>query len=155
MDSLFIFGAEYLYIASVFGLAYIFVKLPKEDRKEFLVFTLVVFALSFCLAVLGRQIYDNPRPFVVESFQPLIPHEADNGFPSDHTLLVAAIASVIMFFRKRAAVILWVIAITVAVSRVYVGVHHFVDVIGSMLIASFSAWAVHLFLRRTKRDKIS
>jgi undecaprenyl-diphosphatase len=72
---------------------------------------------------------------VVGNFTPLIPHAPNNGFPSDHTLLVSAIAAICSFYSRRVGVILWVIALYVGISRVYVGVHHPVDIVGSAVIA--------------------
>ena len=73
-------------------------------------------------------------PFVENNFVPLIAHAADNGFPSDHTLFGAAIASVIFLFDKKWGTGLFMLAFLVGVSRVLAGVHHFVDIAGSLLI---------------------
>lgn len=133
MDNFFIFGAKYLYIASmVIALAY-FVK--STEKKRLFWFGIITLPLSYLLGLLTRMLYYNPRPFVVNNLTPLIEHSADNGFPSDHTLLVASIAVWATIFNRKLGLILWVIALTVAVSRVYVGVHHTLDVLVSILIS--------------------
>src|SRR5205085_7935625 len=92
--------------------------------------------------VLGHVYYD-PRPFVQEHFTPLIPHDADNGFPSDHTLITAGVAAVIYFFNRPWGFALLGLALLVGAARVAAGVHHPVDIVGSIVIAvvvSFSTW---------------
>lgn len=100
---------------------------------------------------MARALYFDPRPFVEGQFEPLIKHVADNGFPSDHTLLLAAIASVITFYDKRYATILWVITLVVGLSRVYAGVHHLLDIAGAILIALVSTSLVYFVLMRIKK----
>jgi len=39
-------------------------------------------------------------PFAVGGFDPLLPHDADNGFPSDHSLLAAAFVAVALPYKK-------------------------------------------------------
>ena len=100
------------------------------------IFGLVSVIAIYAIAFLAGHLYNNPRPFVVDHFTPLIPHNPDNGFPSDHILMISAIAAIVYVFNRRFGLILWVIAVLVAISRVYVGVHHPIDVIGSMIISA-------------------
>ena len=135
MDTLFIFGAEKLFILSPLLVAYFFYKLRRETKKEVLIFAFFSLPLTFILGMLLREIYINPRPFVINGFEPLIHHAPDNGFPSDHVLLVAALASVVTFYSKKYALWLWLVTLLVGLSRMYVGVHHSIDILGSIFIA--------------------
>ncbi len=147
MDTLFIFGAKYLFILSlVLGLWW-FYKLSKERRSEALIFGILTLPLAFILAKIASHFYFDPRPFVVGGYTPLIMHAPDNGFPSDHSLLVSAIASVVTFIDIRKSIWFWFVAILVSVSRVGVGVHHPLDVTASAVIAAVSAYIVHFILK--------
>lgn len=148
IDQLFIFGAKYLYIVSIFIGALLFFRASIEEKKKMVVFGIISLGLAFVVSLIARELYFNPRPFVVEGFEPLIPHDPDNGFPSDHTLLVAAIAALFTFFNRRVALWLWVPAVLVAVSRVYTGVHHAADVLGSILIAIASAQVAYAIIHK-------
>lgn len=99
--------------------------------------------------ILNHFIY-NSRPFVKEGFAPLITHAPDNGFPSDHMLLVSSIAIVITFYNKKLGILLWIMAILVGISRVAVGVHHPVDILGSATIAIFSSTIVYYLLENRR-----
>lgn len=143
-----IFGAKYLFVASFIIAGIYFLKADRDLKKKIMVFSAITFPSILLVASLAGQVYENPRPFVVEQFTPLIPHTADNGFPSDHVLLVSAIAAVFSFFNRRLGVELWFIASLVAFSRVYVGVHHPVDVLGSMLISIFVTFIVYATIKK-------
>ncbi len=147
MDILFIFGAKYLFVLSIILSAVYFFRAPREVKKEIFIFALFTLPLTFLLGVLANHLYINPRPFVVQNFIPLISHAMDNGFPSDHMLLLSAIATIFSFFSRRRAMWLWIIAFLVGISRVYVGVHHWIDIFGSVGIAIISGFSVYYIQR--------
>ena len=146
MDIFFIFAAKYLLLLPIAILGIYFLIQPWSVQKKILVFALPSLILIYLVALLGGYLYYDPRPFVVGSFTPLIPHTPDNGFPSDHTLLVSAVASIGFYLNRRFGVVLWALAIVVAVTRVYVGLHHPTDVIGSIIISAAATSIVYLLI---------
>lgn len=151
-DYFFIFGAKYLYLlAGVIVLVW-FWKLPKEKKKEIIIFGVIALPVIYLVSKIGAWLYFDPRPFVVGHFAPLIPHDPDNGFPSDHALLMSAIASIIYPFNKKVSAGVWIIAVLVGISRVYVGIHHPIDIVGSVVISAVvSALAYFVFNRFIKK----
>jgi undecaprenyl-diphosphatase len=131
----FIFGAKYALVLSFIAAGIFLLKAPRDEQQRIVLFAVLALPLIYMTALIASSLYDNPRPFVVGDFTPLVPHAANNGFPSDHTLLVSAIAAVCSFYSRRVGAILWMIALYVGMSRVYVGVHHPVDIVGSAVIA--------------------
>lgn len=113
-------------------------------QKKMVLFAVPAGLLTYVLGLIAGLLYTDPRPFVIGHFAPLIQHVADNGFPSDHTLLAASLAMVGMYWNKWLGVILWTIAILIGIARVYVGLHHQIDIAMSMIIAvaAVSAWYV-------------
>ena len=152
-DLLFIFGAKYLFIFSFLIAGIYFLKQSWPIKKKIIILGIISIVLIYSTALVAGHLYNDPRPFVVDHFTPLIPHAPDNGFPSDHVLMVSAIAAIILFFSRRIGVILWLITILVALSRVYVGVHHLVDVIGSMLISLVVTSIVYIILKNVSSFK--
>lgn len=146
-----IIAAKYLFLLSVVIAGVYFFFLPREKQKDLLVLSLVALPLIGLTAFIAGHLYTNPRPFVVEHFVPLIPHDENNGFPSDHALLVSAIAALLYFSNRRVSAILWLVAIVVSFGRVYVGVHHTVDVLASMLIAWCGTQLAYLLIKRVKK----
>ena len=113
-------------------------------------FAALTLPVTFIVSKIGALLYNDPRPFVVGHFIPLIPHEPDNGFPSDHVLLCASIAAIIYPSSKRLSLILWALTLLVGVSRVHIGLHHSEDVIGSIMLAISVAAIVYRIINRRK-----
>ncbi|MDE2078938.1 MAG: phosphatase PAP2 family protein [Patescibacteria group bacterium] len=142
MDAFFIFSAKYSFVFAVGILGVYFLTRRWPAQKRMALFAIPAGLLTYLLGFIANHLYYDPRPFVVDHFTPLIQHIADNGFPSDDTLLVAALAAVGMYWNKWLGTILWALTILVAVARVYVGVHHPIDVLSSIAFALIAvpAW---------------
>lgn len=135
MRGLIIFTAQYLYLA-ILAIAVVVVMFAKRDIRIGLI-KLSAISLPFAFVV-GRalnHIIANPRPFVVENVSPLFLHGADNGFPSDHTLLAITVAAIILTYNRKLGVVLVILGLLVGSARVLAKVHHPIDIIGSTIIA--------------------
>jgi undecaprenyl-diphosphatase len=142
MDAFFIFSAKYLFVLPALILAGYFFAQHWPAQKRMALFAVPAGLLAGVFDLLGNYLYYDPRPFVVGHFEPLIAHIPDNGFPSDHTLFAATFAAVGMYWNRWLGIVLWAIALLVAVARVYVGLHHPIDVLGGIVIAlvAVSLW---------------
>ena len=135
MDTLIIFGAQYLYLIAIAIFAIYFFRLPKERRNRIFVFSLFDLPATYITAMIAGYFYNNPRPFVSEHITPLVSHAADNGFPSDHTLLVAALASILYCYNRTLGFVVFGIALLIGFSRALAGIHHWIDIAGSFAIS--------------------
>lgn len=151
---IFIFGAKYLYLVVIIVTSIWFLTQSKLKQKEISILICICLPLIFIISLVASHLYYNPRPFVLENFKPLIPHKADNGFPSHHVLLVSAISAVIFLFSRRISLLLWILTLFVGFSRVYVGVHHIIDVIGSILISIILVTLTYFFMKYLKNRKL-
>ena len=145
VDAVVIFTAKYLLfiLAAIFVIATFLSR--KSVRNSILKLAVFAFPLAYIIALIAGSLFYDTRPFVVEHVQPLIPHQPDNGFPSDHTLLAMVAAATMFVYRRNVGVLLAVLAILVGVSRVIAKVHHPVDIIASIaiaIIATFVAWLI-------------
>lgn len=104
-------------------------------RSKIMLYACICLVLSYLLAILAGYLFYNPRPFVEHHFRPLIEHEVKNGMPSHHALLVSSIAVIITAFDKKVSILFWALALLVGIARVYVGVHHVIDIVVSFLIS--------------------
>lgn len=138
MDNLFSFLAEYFYLM-VTALAVAFVLI--YYRRQWLGIALAggfILVVAYLLSKIATQLISDPRPFIETGVPALISSATDNGFPSDHTLLLAAIAATISLINWKAGLGFVGLALVVGLARVYVRVHHLLDVVGSLLIVAIA-----------------
>lgn len=96
------------------------------------IFTAITLSVSEILSA----VLNTPRPFVMEVGRTLIEHAPTGSFPSNHMSIFSGIAFAYYFSAQRdlGRILLWT-AWLVAWSRVYVGVHFPIDMVGAFLIA--------------------
>ena len=123
------------------------------QRLRTLVLASIALPLVFLTSRIASLFFENPRPFLEHDFVPLITHTADNGFPSDHALLVFAVASIVFTFNKQVGISLFILAVLVGFGRVLVGVHHVIDIVGRFIIAAVITYMIvavlQMFLNQT------
>ena len=100
--------------------------------------------------VISRLVY-RPRPFVLYPHQVhlLVQHAPDSSFPSDHATAVFAVATALVGSSKWLSRTFWIVAILIAIARVFIGVHWPTDVLAGLVIGSIASLAVrraHTFL---------
>lgn len=147
INQFFIESAKYLYLAVILVAFIYFLRQGRATQKQMIILGVISLPAIYIVAKAIGFFYFDPRPFVVGHFTPLIPHAADNGFPSDHTLISAAFASLLFPFNKRISTGAWALTLVVGAARIYVGVHHFIDIFGAILIAMAVTFVVYEFIK--------
>ncbi len=154
LNFLIIFIAKY-FIFLVLGLAvWFFFQLSSLERKRLFILTIITLPLIYIVAKFLSLAYYDPRPFITNHIIPLFPHNPDNGFPSDHVLLSGAIATVIFYFNKKIGIFFFAMAILIGVARVLAGVHHSLDIFGSLIIAIVVSYLTYKFIFSRFNKKI-
>ncbi len=150
LDSLMIFGAEYL-IYVTFGLAILLAFRFGDKEKKALLLTLISLGISILLIWVIRLFYSEPRPFVTYNIDPLIQRIKDPSFPSGHTTTMAVVAFSFYYYKSKFAPIFAIFLLWVGFARVFVGVHYPLDILGGMiagLVSVHIAWYFKNWLRR-------
>jgi len=119
----------------------------KEDNQKAVFHACLTAAAALMIAsLLISPLVDHPRPFVTHEVTQLIPHAADPSFPSDHSTLAFSLAFSLMFVKRRAGLMMLVLAILTGISRIFVGVHYPGDILGAIIL-SFVTSLLVLVLR--------
>ncbi len=147
MNVLTIICAKYLFVINLLLVAWVWWHITNQERRTLVLRAVIVGLVAIVLARAGGALYNEPRPFVAHHFAPLIPHEADNGFPSDHTLLVFACFFLIVPFEKRAAGPAALVAVTVGLARVACGLHSWLDIVTSIVMGATAGYLACLIIR--------
>lgn len=108
-------------------------------------------AITYVAVEYLKTVVARPRPDYFLSITPRQPLESGNGFPSGHTALAAVLALTILpYLPKRYywTVPVWILA--VAISRLYLGVHAPLDVIGGAALGIFVASLWHVLSAERK-----
>jgi undecaprenyl-diphosphatase len=100
----------------------------------------------------GTVVYD-PRPFMVHVGHTFLTHAADNGFPSDHVTLVWTLGGALIA-TGASPQLGWVVVVygfAVAWSRIWLGVHFPLDMVGSAAVALLVSMTARLVLPLIRR----
>jgi undecaprenyl-diphosphatase len=85
----------------------------------------------------------------------LVSLPSGSSFPSGHTSTSFACATVLSFFVPRAAPAFYLLALAIGFSRIYVGVHWPLDVVGGAVLGVAVGLAVTALLRRGAGRRLS
>lgn len=146
LNSTMIFLAEYMvYIFALIILAYWFTRSRKN--RMMVIQAMFAFVIAEVIGKIAGKFHLNYQPFaVLPDVNKLVDHAVDNSFPSDHTILFFSICFSFWLVRKKTGWLWLILALCVAISRIWVGVHYPFDVAIGALIgcisAVFSYWLV-------------
>jgi membrane-associated phospholipid phosphatase len=122
--------------------------------------TIIAVALADWSAIGMKALFDRDRPPLrYPEPDALVRVPLDGSFPSGHAATSFAGATILAFAFPCLAPLLYVLAAAVAFSRVYVGVHYPLDILGGAVLGILVAFAVRFlvlgsgrFARRTRAD---
>jgi undecaprenyl-diphosphatase len=125
-------------------------------RWGVLAMTVIAVVVADWSAMGLKALIDRPRPplrYAEPKTLVHVPHDA--SFPSGHAATSFAAATMLSFAFPRFAPFLYVLAAAVAFSRVYVGVHYPLDVIGGAFLGVLVAVGLRVLVSRRARTRVS
>jgi undecaprenyl-diphosphatase len=116
-------------------------------RREVALRAFFAAACALSLNALIGQFWYSPRPFVAEIGHTFLFHDPDSSFPSDHATSIFSVALVLAFsavpLARRIGMALLPLALVIAWSRVYLGVHWPKDMAGALAVSAAMALLAH------------
>jgi membrane-associated phospholipid phosphatase len=147
----------------LFGLLLVLGGVFSLRRSRLLVVRSVLSGAAVLLAVgLNQPIVhavNRARPFTVFPHALVLVHRSvDASFPSDHATMAGAVAIGLLFVHRQLGLIAAVLAVLMALTRVYVGVHFPLDVVAGLALGGLvaavlqlAAPALHALVSSSKR----
>ncbi len=115
-------------------------------------------AMSAALIGLGiaqgtSALWYHPRPFELGLGRQLLDHVPEASFPSDHATLMFSLAIPLLLFAqtRRWGGTLLLLGFAVAWSRIYLGVHFPLDMLGAFGVAAFACLLIRIVGPRLHR----
>lgn len=138
LDQIMIFFSKYvpyLFMAMIIAVFIAGVVNKSSEYRKIAVSTIAVSALNLVIAGILASIFYVNRPFVHNKVNLLFSHVQDASFPSDHATGTMGIALGLGRYSKILSKVLTILSVIVGISRVYVGHHYPLDVIGGFALA--------------------
>lgn len=111
-------------------------------------------ALIFCLLIgnaVLKPLFGRVRPYDFDTtLKLIIPALSDPSFPSGHTMAAFATAEAIRNCYQKAGVIVYIGAVLMGLSRIYLCVHYPTDVIFGAVFGIIFGVCAHIVIERTK-----
>lgn len=146
-DFLFIFFARWVPYGMVIAAAVFFLTRKHTISRVWglCVAGLTVILSRGILVELISALYVRARPNVSLNFEALIP-AITSAFPSGHASALFALSAAVYFLDKQWGRWFWIFAGVNAITRIIVGVHWPTDVLGGLVVALISFYAIKKLL---------
>lgn len=143
---------------AIFCLPLIMIKgwLGKSEERHKMMLTALLATVGALLInnLIGSMIWYHPRPFVMPLGHTLIAHDPTPSFPSNHMTIISTVAFsfILRPALRRMGVALAVLALPIAWSRIFLGVHFPLDMLGAVVVAGLASlmmlWLQPLYLEK-------
>lgn len=135
---------RYLYVILL-----IFMWFRNNFYKKVTLFTGISIVVTILLNCLIKLFYYKPRPFLKfrVNLLPPSPSKKNSSFPSKHTTLAFAAATSVLFYKRLLGSIMFVFAFLAGFSRIWMGQHFPLDIVGSAFLGSLTSLVVYITKR--------
>lgn len=114
-------------------------------QRQLVVKIALALAISVFLSWLMGHIFPHPRPFAEGIGYQFLHHSPDDSYPSNHgTVSFTFALAFLCWHRVWSGLVLLGVAIAIAWSRIYLGVHWPLDMLGGLLLGMLACLAAQM-----------
>ena len=114
-------------------------------QRQLVIKVAMALAVSVLVSFALGHLFPHDRPFVAHAGYTFLHHAPDDSFPSDHGTVIFTFALAFLFWHRLwSGALLIAVACAIAWSRVYLGVHWPMDMLGGLLTAMIACLSAQL-----------
>jgi len=150
LDNIMIFFSQYvpyIFMAVIVIVFILGIKQKKSEYRKIAVSAVLLTAINLILNLIIRSIFYVDRPFIHNKVNLLLPHDTASSFPSNHATGTMSIALGLGNYNRLLERIMTILSVIVSFSRIYVGHHYPMDIIGAYIIVFSTSYIYNLKLR--------
>ena len=131
-------------IPILIGVIILSIKGGKRGKISSAILVIAIILADYSSAQILKPFFQRLRPSheLIDGIRLLVPKGGKYGFVSSHAANIFAAATVLSYFYIKYKKLFFTIAVLVAFSRVYVGVHYPADIFFGSLLGYGLAWGV-------------
>ncbi|MFC0338608.1 Undecaprenyl-diphosphatase [Kushneria avicenniae] len=130
--------------------------LSKDEHHHKMMLTALLATAGALLInnLIGSLLWYHPRPFMMPLGHTLISHAPTPSFPSNHMTIISTVAFSFLLrpTLRKIGLVMAILACPVAWSRIYLGVHFPLDMLGAVIVAGLASimmlWLQPLYIER-------
>ncbi|PIJ45876.1 undecaprenyl-diphosphate phosphatase [Tatumella sp. OPLPL6] len=116
-----------------------------DSRRELVLKTATALLYAIVFSFVIGVIFPHPRPFAIGLGYHWLNHAADTSFPSDHGTFIFTFSLAFLFWHRAwSGIALLAVGVLIAWSRIYLGVHWPLDMVGGLLVGMIGCLSAEL-----------
>lgn len=113
----------------------------------------IILGISFLITlILGegilKKLIARERPFITYNYEILVKKPTSFSFPSSNAALSFAVFGAFLFNKNKYSILIGLFASIIAISRIYLGIHYFTDILGGIFLGLLVSYFVTKFYNK-------